>query len=622
RRVIKARANTGGFAALVQQLFILFLLGWSFALSEGDDDDCASLSAAVSETIYKPYNRRDTGIKNHSPLLDQLGRVGSTQDLRKVMVYSMKRLSTLSALKKSGFGQPSPRHGLRLIWWFVHECVHLENNGQISARCAPANGDFGFHRFHNYPPLLPRLHVPYYEVGNLKPIETLKKLPDYVRESYKGYESNCDRIIVSCDSWKMVDVVYVTKHSDHTNFDPNQTYEITTELLREIKRINLHTFLSSMRNDLTVYNFVPQNALTTSVSLWRSVYLEKRLRRFEGVKRGGDSNEDGTFRSSLVTENTSSVLKNIQSSSMVPGDCHEDSSSLRLRQEGEEPRDEAFPFTDRHDHQALLITHPAERGRAEALLRQRNVVEEEECSPDLIISTRGDSRPVRRKVCFYLVDRNNSLESSAAELFEYEIIQGLHLQGTEGLPRLTAMLRRLFGDRRSGKGGGYRRGTEALTWTAEGVCFGGVPIGTARTGGLPITGEEERGGVEQSLGVGDAVAVAAADDSSGAGEVVRSTQRDEEGGPTAFEEAETCPSWHCLHQRWQDPNPTRDESRTQPGLPRLVHLHQGRVGRMMKIYKLTDGSCTKSVIIELIDLILFLYQPFLPLQGAVIIKRL
>ncbi|TRY58925.1 hypothetical protein DNTS_003128 [Danionella cerebrum] len=186
-----------------------------------------------------------------------------TQDLRKVMVYSMKRLSTLSALKKSGFGQPSPRHGLRLIWWFVHECVHLENNGQISARCAPANGDFGFHRFHNYPPLLPRLHVPYYEVGNLKPIETLKKLPDYVRESYKGYESNCDRIIVSCDSWKMVDVVYVTKHSDHTNFDPNQTYEITTELLREIKRINLHTFLSSMRNDLTVYNFVPQNALTT-----------------------------------------------------------------------------------------------------------------------------------------------------------------------------------------------------------------------------------------------------------------------------------------------------------------------------------------------------------------------
>lgn len=25
-------------------------------------------------------------------------------------------------------------------------------------------------------------------------------------------------------------------------------------------------------------------------------------------------------------------------------------------------------------------------------------------------------------------------------------------------------------------------------------CFGGVPIGTALTGGLPITGEEERGG--------------------------------------------------------------------------------------------------------------------------------
>lgn len=29
-------------------------------------------------------------------------------------------------------------------------------------------------------------------------------------------------------------------------------------------------------------------------------------------------------------------------------------------------------------------------------------------------------------------------------------------------------------------------------------CFGGVPIGTALTGGLPITGEEERGGGTRS----------------------------------------------------------------------------------------------------------------------------
>ncbi|KAK9981511.1 hypothetical protein ABG768_001040 [Culter alburnus] len=100
------------------------------------------------------------------------------------------------------------------------------------ARCDPENGDFGFRRFYNADDLLPRTNLPYYEVGNLN---TTGPLPEYVTEDYTGYldDSNTDRIIVLFkSSWSTprFDRIYVTRHSDQTNFDWNHTYCISSDL--------------------------------------------------------------------------------------------------------------------------------------------------------------------------------------------------------------------------------------------------------------------------------------------------------------------------------------------------------------------------------------------------------
>ncbi|KAK2909298.1 hypothetical protein Q8A67_005135 [Cirrhinus molitorella] len=154
----------------------------------------------------------------------------------------VRTLNNLSELKKTRFGQPPPRHGLNLLWWFAHECVQIDSNRHISAKCNPANGAFGFHRFYNRDRLLPYTDLPYYEVGNLK---TTDSLPDYVTESYTGYsdKSNTDRIIVSFDSlWNRFENIYVTQHSDLVHFDQNHTYRIGLDLLKGIKKLSREDF--------------------------------------------------------------------------------------------------------------------------------------------------------------------------------------------------------------------------------------------------------------------------------------------------------------------------------------------------------------------------------------------
>uniref|UniRef100_A0A671LD26 Uncharacterized protein n=1 Tax=Sinocyclocheilus anshuiensis TaxID=1608454 RepID=A0A671LD26_9TELE len=150
----------------------------------------------------------------------------------------MRTLYDLSDLRQTGFGQPYPRHGLNLLWWFAHDCVQIDFNGRMTAQCNPTNGAFGFHRFYNGGGLLPYTNLPYYEAGNLS---TPGSLPDYVTQKYTGYSdsSNTDRIIVSFNSsWNRFDSIYVTRHSDQANFDQNHTYCISLDLLKRIKRLN------------------------------------------------------------------------------------------------------------------------------------------------------------------------------------------------------------------------------------------------------------------------------------------------------------------------------------------------------------------------------------------------
>lgn len=160
----------------------------------------------------------------------------------------MRTLYDLSDLKETRFGQPSPRHGLSLLWWFAHNCVQIDSNSRMSALYNPENGAFGFDLFYNRERLLPYSNRPYYEVGNLN---NPGSLPRYVTKKYTGYsdDSNKDRIIVSFDSgWNRFEKIYVTQHSDHVKFDQNRTYCISTKLIKDIQDLNLEDFLRGRTN--------------------------------------------------------------------------------------------------------------------------------------------------------------------------------------------------------------------------------------------------------------------------------------------------------------------------------------------------------------------------------------
>lgn len=161
-------------------------------------------------------------------------------------------LNELSQLKQSGFGQPEPRHGLNLLYWFAREYI-LFDFGEIKPKFNPVFGEFGFHKFNNRiedeDHIVPIQNLPYYEVGNLN-YSNADKLPNYVRQKYSHYnpDSNKDRIIVHQDGNGKLNRVYVTEHSDQRHFDSSKTYRVSNGLLLIIKNMSREDFLSKVSN--------------------------------------------------------------------------------------------------------------------------------------------------------------------------------------------------------------------------------------------------------------------------------------------------------------------------------------------------------------------------------------
>ncbi|XP_063040602.1 uncharacterized protein LOC134435510 [Engraulis encrasicolus] len=160
-------------------------------------------------------------------------------------------LNELSQLQRSQFGQPEPRHGLRLLFWFANEFIEFDSNVMVATE-HPNTAAFGFHPFHNRPDhngdtLLPETESSdFYEVGNLNETNAYQ-FPAYVREDYTGLldGSNTDRIIVDMDGCNVYKV-YVTSHSDQSNFSSSETYRISQGLISIISRMTLEDFLSKM----------------------------------------------------------------------------------------------------------------------------------------------------------------------------------------------------------------------------------------------------------------------------------------------------------------------------------------------------------------------------------------
>lgn len=145
----------------------------------------------------------------------------------------VRRIKDISELQESGFGQPWPRHGLKLLYWFADECISDAWNDDMVLLCDPASGDFGFHFFANRcnrprVKLLPVVNFSYYVVGNLNSPGAYM-LPDYVKEDNTRRiedNSNADRIIVGYPGENRFGKVYVTTHKDQWNYDPNATFHI------------------------------------------------------------------------------------------------------------------------------------------------------------------------------------------------------------------------------------------------------------------------------------------------------------------------------------------------------------------------------------------------------------
>ncbi|KAA0722055.1 hypothetical protein E1301_Tti012129 [Triplophysa tibetana] len=165
-------------------------------------------------------------------------------------------LANLSELRESRFGQPFPRHGLSLLWWFANVFVDVvDRTGSMFTRYNPEDGSFGFHKFHNIERLLPRTYLTYYEVGNLShrhhPQHTLPHTVTMYYDPNVPY-SNKDRIIVlvhSSQNKVWLDKIYVTQHSDQTRFDQNRTYLIERKIIQDIKNLSTGEFLRLMKND-------------------------------------------------------------------------------------------------------------------------------------------------------------------------------------------------------------------------------------------------------------------------------------------------------------------------------------------------------------------------------------
>lgn len=165
---------------------------------------------------------------------------------------TMMMLEEIDQLKQSGFGRPQPRHGLKLLYWFATDCLTLDQNYALKLSCYPWNGDSGFHLFENRydrngEKLLPDMTKPYFEVGNLSR-KRAYNLPLYVREHYNSAssKSNKDRIII-CSKKMWVYKVYVTEHSDKSNFNKRATYQISKSLIMTIRGLTLNEFLQITR---------------------------------------------------------------------------------------------------------------------------------------------------------------------------------------------------------------------------------------------------------------------------------------------------------------------------------------------------------------------------------------
>ncbi|XP_056434883.1 uncharacterized protein LOC130372751 isoform X2 [Gadus chalcogrammus] len=174
-------------------------------------------------------------------------------------------LDSINDLKKIPFGRSVPKHSLVLLHWFANT-IELTNNNRLELNFDPDQGDYGAHHYVNVPGFLDPLPFRhrYFTLGNINPLinNQRRSMPSYftndLNRLLRGEVLNRARIIFSYSSQDTVGQVFITQHYQAsqglgTGYDPEHSYRISINLLRELRVFSLdrreHSELSEIGGD-------------------------------------------------------------------------------------------------------------------------------------------------------------------------------------------------------------------------------------------------------------------------------------------------------------------------------------------------------------------------------------
>ncbi|XP_053707296.1 uncharacterized protein LOC128750803 [Synchiropus splendidus] len=182
-------------------------------------------------------------------------------------VSAVQKLNSIKQLKKLDFGSSVPKHSLLLLHWFAN-VIDISNNDVIYLTFDL--GEYGSHHYGNFEGILNTLpqgnaRYRYVTVGNLANQNEISDFPSYVINPPPEFRAfgNQDRIVFRVresnnrrQNQQIIDEVYLTQHFGRqhasTSYDENYTYQITTNLLREIREFSVEdqtSTLSELRDD-------------------------------------------------------------------------------------------------------------------------------------------------------------------------------------------------------------------------------------------------------------------------------------------------------------------------------------------------------------------------------------